>query len=227
MKRIRALIFDFDGLIIDTEVPCYQSWQEIYREYGGDLPFALWVRALGSSYEAAGFDPHGHLEQLIGQPLDRAEVEARRARRELELIEAQPVLPGVEAYISDARRLGLKLGIASSSPREWVDRHLRRVGLDRHFDVIRTSDDVGRVKPAPDLYLAALEGLGVRPDEAIALEDSPNGVTAAQEAGIFCVAVPNRLSERLPLEHADLRLASLADLPLEELIPLVEKNGRR
>ena len=120
--------------------------------------------------------------------------------------------------MDEARRLGLGLGVASSSDRRWVEGHLERLGLHAHFDVIRCADDVPRVKPDPALYRAVLDAMGVRPEEAVALEDSPNGVLAAKRAGLACVAVPNPLTARLDLSAADLRVASLAELSLPELL---------
>ena len=216
---IQALIFDFDGLIIDTEISSYQTWQEIYAEYGCDLPFETWATCIGGSPQL--FDPAAFLEEQIGRPIPREEIRARRRKRHLESVEQQPLLPGVEGYIQDARRLGLKIGLASSSPHSWVDTHLARLGVLDDFDSIKCFDDVTVTKPDPALYLAVLTALEVRGDEAIALEDSPNGVRAAQAAGIFCVAVPNPVTKQLPLEHADLQLTSLTDMPLEALITKV------
>ncbi len=213
---IRALVFDFDGLILDTEISAFQSWQEIYREYQQDLPLEKWVLCIGTSGDV--FGPCDYLEALLSQPLPRDEINTRRLQRHLELIAAEAALPGVETYIADARRLGLKLAVASSSPRRWVVGHLARLGLETHFDAIICGDEVESVKPDPTLYLTALNALAVQADEAIALEDLPNGVTAARRAGIFCVAIPNALTRILPLEHASLRLDSLADFPLEHLL---------
>ena len=150
--------------------------------------------------------------------MDRAAIRARRRRCHAELVAAQPLLPGVLDYIAAAGRLGLRLGVASSSSRDWVVGHLTRLGLDRHFAAVICADDVARTKPDPALYLAALAALDLRPEEAVALEDSPNGIAAAKAAGIFCVAVPNPLTRRLSLAAADLQLASLADLPLDRLL---------
>jgi HAD superfamily hydrolase (TIGR01509 family) len=213
---IRAIIFDFDGLILDTEISSYQTWQEIYAEYECELPFATWATCIGGSPEL--FDPCAYLEEQIGRPIAREEVRQRRRQRHLELITAQSALPGVETYLQDARRLGLRIGLASSSPHSWVDTHLARLGILDYFDSIQCFDDVTHTKPDPELYLAVLHALHVRGDEAIALEDSPNGVLAAQRAGIFCVAIPNPITNQLPLEHADMRLGSLADISLEELL---------
>jgi HAD superfamily hydrolase (TIGR01509 family) len=214
---IKALIFDFDGLILDTETPDFQSWQEIYHAYGGSLSFAEWAGWIGTMGE---FDPYDHLEGQLGHPIDRLAVRARRRTRFEELMVGKTPLPGVVEYLQEATRLGLKLGIASSSPRDWIVRNLGPLGLESYFDTIRCGDDVERTKPDPAVYLAALEALGVQVHQAIVLEDSPNGVLAAKRAGMYCVAVPNALTRQLSLDQADLQLASLADLPLEELLVL-------
>jgi putative hydrolase of the HAD superfamily len=137
---------------------------------------------------------------------------------------AQPVMPGVLDYLQGAKRLGLKLAIASSSSHSWVDTHAQRLGIFAYFDKVITSDEVGieRTKPHPDLFLLALEQLNVRANEAIVFEDSPNGVKAAQSAGIFVVAVPNSVTSLLSIENANLTLNSLADLSLIELLNQVQ-----
>ncbi len=220
---IKALIFDFDGLILETESPVYQSWQELYSSLGCELTFTFWADAIGKGVE--DFDPFASLEAQLGYKVDRLKLSPPRRAREMELILSQQALPGVVDYLSSARGLGLKLGVASSSSRSWVAGHLERLGLLSYFDCIRASGDVARTKPHPDLYLAALDCLGVAANEAIAFEDSAHGILAAHRAGLYCVSVPNDLTRRLPLNHADLRLESLADLPLEELIAKVEMNS--
>ena len=217
-QPISALIFDFDGLILDTEGPIYQSWQETYAQHGLVLPLELWVTIIGTYDEP--FDPWTYMQELAGKPLDGEAILPKRLERELELIYQNPIRPGVETYLSEAPRLGLKIGLASSSTCKWVKGHLQRLGLLAHFDCIRCKDDVQFTKPNPELYLAAAECLGVQAQACIALEDSPNGVTAAKAAGMFCVAAPNPLTHDLSLGHADLRLAELADLPLERLLEL-------
>jgi HAD superfamily hydrolase (TIGR01509 family) len=219
---IRGLILDFDGLILDTEGPIYQAWLEIFQEFGADLPLSAWEVWLGGSPQM--FDPCGYLEAQLGHTVDREALTSRQREREEELIAAGSALPGVEEYIADARRLGLKLGLASSSDCPWVYRHLERLGLREQFDSIKCAEDVANVKPSPDLYLAVLEDLGLAPGEAIAIEDSPHGITSAQAAGLFCVAVPNSLTRQLSTDHADSHLESLADLPLEDLISLAERK---
>jgi len=219
---VKLVVFDFDGLILDTEVPVYEAWQEIYGEHGVTLAFEKWAQCIGT---ADTFDPCVDLQDALGRALDAAALRGRHRTRTDALIAAQAILPGVREYVDEARRLGLRLGVASSSDRRWVEGHLQRLGLRERFDVIRCADDVARVKPDPALYRAVLEATGVRAEEAVALEDSPNGVLAAKRAGLACVAVPNALTARLDLGHADLRLDSLADLSLPELLDRLHGGG--
>ena len=191
----------------------YRSWQELYQEHGLDLPMEIWADVIGRGHE---FDPLAHLEERIGRKLDASVAERRRARR-TELVEALETLPGVMECIREARDLGLKLGVASSSSRAWVTGHLDRLGL-MDFDCVRCADDVAQAKPAPDLYLAVCECLGVAAQQAIAFEDSANGIAAAKAAGLHCVAVPNPMTASLDLSAADLRLESLADIPVRRLL---------
>jgi len=219
---IRGLIFDFDGLILDTEMPVYQSWVNLYRIFGMELPFDEWAGIIGTS-SAEHFDPFDRLEAQLGRKLERERLAAQRLEDELAQVARQPVLPGVEDLIAEAESRGLKLGVASSSTRSWVEGHLTRLGLVGHFAVIVTAEDVPRTKPDPALFRLALERLGLGAGEAIVLEDSPNGVSAAKAAGIFTVAVPNPLTAQLNLSHADVVVNSLADVSLDALL----RWGRR
>ena len=219
---IKGIIFDFDGLIVETEAAAFRCVRDVFEEHGVELPTSVWARVIGGTGVASSVggvhDVYDYLEERLGRAVDRGALRARVALRHQQLVEALPVLPGVEGYMNDAQAMGLKLAVASSSSRRWVAGHLGRLGLLARFEVVKTRDDVTRTKPEPDLFLAALAGLGLQAHEALALEDSPNGVTAAKAAGLFCVAVPNAMTDGLPLDHADLRLESLAELPLRELV---------
>jgi HAD superfamily hydrolase (TIGR01509 family) len=211
---IRAFVFDFDGVILDTEEPVYRSWLELYQEHGEDLPFDRWIQIVGSSN--AAFDPRGHLEHRLGRALTQEEID-RRIERRTQLVLEKAVLPGITELADAALAGGLKLGVASSSTCQWVDGHLQRLGIRDRFTCLRCRDDVPAVKPAPDLYLAALECLGVAPGEAVAIEDSPNGITAAKAASMSCVAVPNVITGGLDLSAADAVLKSLEGVTPEDL----------
>lgn len=215
---IKALIFDFDGLILDTEGPVFQSWQELFVSYGYDMTLADWQICIGTAEGTQTF--FDTLDDRLERPLDLEVEGPPRRQRELDLIANQPVLPGVKAYIQRAGELGLKLAIASSSPCEWVLGHLEQRGLREHFECVLASDDVGVTKPDPSLYLNALECLGVSASQAIAFEDSPNGIIAAKKAGLYCVAVPNHITSQLQIEHADLQMDSLAEMSLDQLLEI-------
>lgn len=212
---LRAILFDFDGLILETELPEFQAWNEIFLRYGCQFPVEQWIDWVGGAPDV-GFLIH-QLEAQSGQVVHREAIRAEHLRRFQELVNAEPVLPGVVETIQIARRLGLKLGAASSSPRWWVVGHLSRLGLIQYFDAICTKDEVRVVKPDPELYLAVLRELGVQAYEAVALEDSPNGLAAARAAGLYCIVVPSPLTKEAQFEGAGRRLESLEELQLEEI----------
>jgi HAD superfamily hydrolase (TIGR01509 family) len=223
--NLKALLFDFDGLILDTETPEFEVWQAIYREHGQHLAPETWGQVVGG-WGASQFDPATHLAELVGDGLN---VEGLRARHKAEseaLILRQPILPGVVTYLEEARRLGLRLAIASSSAHSWVDAHLERLGLFDRFEVVICSDDVlpGRTKPYPDLFLKAVDVLQVKAVDALVFEDSPNGVRAARAAGLVVVLVPNPLTALLRTDGANLTLASLAERPLQDLLDEVNRS---
>ena len=205
---IRALVFDFDGLMVDTEATSLQSWQELYAAQGQELPLDLWLTLIGT-WDAA-FDPSVYLEELVGRPI-AAEEHARRYSRELELSRQLPLMPGVLSHIEAAERRGMPLAVASSSSRVWVEGHLGNLGLRDRFACVLTRDDVVLTKPDPELYLAAAACLRVAPHEVLAYEDSSHGVTAAKDAGMPCVAVPGPLTAGSDLSRADRIVASLSD----------------
>jgi HAD superfamily hydrolase (TIGR01509 family) len=221
---IKAIVFDFDGVVIDTESPDFATWQAVFSAHGAHLDRTIWSRLIGG---AESFDFVQHLQDLTGFLLDRDKLSRGRRAEYLRAIEGSPVLNGVVEYIEATADLSLGLALASSSDGNWVRGHLERRGLASHFSVVLTRDDVTHAKPEPDLFLAAVEALGVRPEEAVAIEDSPNGITAAKRAGLFCVAVPNPMTRDLPLDHADLRLESLGEMPLAQLVDLANGNAVR
>jgi len=220
---IQALIFDFDGLLVDTETPAFESWRTLYAEYGHELTLELWQGALGTSH---GFDALAHLAALIAQPIDRPALLARRMAAKHALSAKQPLLPGARAILGQAAALGLPCAVASSSSRDWVLGWMRHHGIEAVFACVRTADDVVRTKPAPELFLSAAACLSAPPANCLVFEDSPNGILAARAAGMRCVAVPGAITRRLALPSADLLIDSLDALPLTDILASVSSHGR-
>jgi HAD superfamily hydrolase (TIGR01509 family) len=212
---IKALIFDFDGLIIDSETPDYLSWVEIYDQFKAELSREKWSSLVGGW---GTFDPYQYLEDQIEQELDRGELRTRRRKRYRELCEQKPILPGVAQMIQQAKARTLKLAVASNSIGEWVNSHLKRLELYDYFDVVVTRDQVSIGKPNPEMYLKALDLLGITANEAIAFEDSRTGSMGAKRAGIYTIAIPNEMTRNLDFSHCDHVVASMQLLNIDDMI---------
>jgi HAD superfamily hydrolase (TIGR01509 family) len=218
---LQAIVFDFDGLIVDTEGPGFVSWSELYEKFGQKLTLDDWRHATGY---VGGFDPGLHLEKLVGHKLDWSVHGPRRESRNWELTLEQSTLPGIQRLMADARDRAIKIGVASNSGSGWVEQGLERLGL-RHFaETIVTRDMVLNPKPAPDVYLKAIQTLQADPHYSVALEDSEPGSRAARAAGMRVVAIPNQFSERQDLSIADQIVPSAEDLSVEGLVKLVENR---
>lgn len=204
---ISAIVFDLDGLIIDTERTSLASWEEAYRAAGFELPLEAWKTTIGTW--DAEYDPVIDLGERRGHPLSADELQARR-EREWELASTLEAMPGVIEHINAASAWGVAVGIASSSSRRWVVGHLERLGILDRFECVCTRDDVLRTKPDPSLYFRALLCLGVDGSEALAYEDSPNGLIAAKSAGMRCVVVPGLLTQDADYALADVVVPTLA-----------------
>ncbi len=221
---IRAFLFDFDGLILDTETASRAGWRWLYEQHGQQLPDDLWSTVVGTH---GSWNVMDHLEQLVGEPIDRESWNERRYAHELTLLETEELRPGILDYLAFAQERRLKRAIVSSASRRWIDMHLERLEQTVGWDAIITADrDSARAKPNPTMYLEALEVLGVSAAEAIVFEDSPNGIRAGKAAGIFVVGIPNDVTREYGLEEADLVLESLADLPPAELLQRADGGGR-
>jgi HAD superfamily hydrolase (TIGR01509 family) len=220
--NVAAIIFDFDGLILDTESPLFEEWCAAYRRRGFELTLDVWQHSLGTK---GGFDPCAHLQDLMGAPVDCEAVRGEVIPRYRERCETQPLLPGVAEVLAEARQLSLRTAVASSSSVGWVEGWLSRHGIRALFGAVCGRDDVERVKPDPDLFLLAASRVGVAPEACVVLEDSPNGMLAARAAGMRCIAVPNDLTRALTLPGPDLVVRSLADQSLESLLQQLEGAG--
>ncbi len=212
---IGAVIFDFDGLILDSETPEYLAWKAVYARYGLEFPLASWLQNVGRN--DSPFDPLGPFRG-DGSPIAPAAAAAlwqeQHATLECEFLAP---LPGVVPLLTGLRRRRVPTGVASSSRIARVRGLLAALGLGGHFDTAAGGDEVARAKPAPDVYLLAAHRLGAMPERCVALEDSENGVRAAKAAGMRCIAVPSALTQGLDFSAADLIVGSLAEVTPETL----------
>jgi HAD superfamily hydrolase (TIGR01509 family) len=215
---LKALIFDFDGTILDTETPEFENWQRLYRDFENELEVADWGRGIGTW---GAFDPWAHLEAKLGYALDRDAIHASQRPLLLEALKTQPILPGVHDLLLEAKQQGFKLAIASSSDIDWVRGWTDHLGILELFDAFATRYEVEHVKPDPALYALALNKLGLEASEAIAIEDSPNGARAALAAGLTCVVVPNPVTRTLEFPEGVHRFETLENIRLEDLQRLV------
>lgn len=217
---LQGILFDFDGLILDTETPIFQAWQEMYRKYGEELILADWAEILGKSVEE--MEPLKDFFRDRDNDNDQQTILEQISRRELELVEKQKPLPGVMELIQKARASGIKQGIVSSSDLKWVRTHLQRLRLEDFFDDISCADEVTEAKPDPALYHLGLKKMNLMPEKVVVLEDSPNGILSAKRAGLYCIAVPNQITRQLPYHKnggtPDLILDSLHSFPWDELM---------
>ncbi|MBP2079113.1 HAD family hydrolase [Oceanobacillus polygoni] len=217
---IKAVIFDFDGLILDTETAWFQSYKEVLNDqFKFDLPLEVFVKCVGSNDTALV----AYLKKEIGDQLDANAIRERAGELHAQLVKEAKAREGVEAYLAEAREAGLTIALATSSTKKWVTTHLTNLNLISYFDYLITQDMVELVKPAPDLFLKTLEILKVEPYEAIVFEDSLNGLMAALEAKLPTVIIPNPVTELLPFENYHLKLNSMADMSLQDIIESLKK----
>jgi HAD superfamily hydrolase (TIGR01509 family) len=218
VAELEAVVFDFDGLVLDTEWCEYVTAAEQFRAHGTELSLELWKTFIGSLEH-----PHWTeiLEEQLGRPIERDVIVPARRRAHAECTSGLSPLPGVVALRDAIAAEGLPVAIASSSPADWVEGHLSDQGLLDRFPVRATGDEVPRTKPDPAVYLLACERLGVDPSAAVAIEDSVNGIAAAKAAGMAAVAVPGSLTRGMDFSHADLEVGSCLELDPAVLRKLV------
>lgn len=212
----RALIFDFDGLILDTEVAIFDAWRELYASHGFTLTIETWAQCVGSDF--GHYDPQVELEQFLGRSLDWPPLVELRRKRVGEILTDKDAMPGVRDRLREARENGLRCAVASSSSHRWVDGWLEKLGLDEFFSHVSCLEDTGKAKPDPSLFLHAAEHLQVEPAEAIVLEDSLNGLRAAHAAGMRCIVVPCEVTKHLAFDGAWKQVRSLEEFTVPGLL---------
>lgn len=205
-----AVFFDFDGILVDTEWAIYEAWLETFRREGYDLPLALYTRCIGSDFDT--WSPKTYLEELTGSSFDWEQMDKDRQVVIRAALEEQGPIEGVVDLLKEIQRRGIKLAVVSSSSHSWVDWWLERLEIDGFFKEVICRGDAPRIKPAPDLYLAAAKKLGVDPRKCLVIEDSLNGLFSASAAGMKTWIVPNRVTSALDFSDADEVLSNFKSL---------------
>jgi len=224
--NVEALIFDFDGLILDTETPRFLAWCRTYRRFGGRLTLADYARNIGG--DNSHFDFKKDLEESIGRHIPWETVDLDRRAYCGNLMEREKPLPKALALIREGWRKKLRLAVASSSPAFWVLPNLEKHGLTEYFSCVVTAENGLKVKPEPDVFSESLRRLGCPAGNAIAFEDSPHGLLAARRAGIACVVIPNKITRRLAFDRPDLVLGPFRRRSLDDIVASLEagRGGR-
>ncbi|EJQ47685.1 HAD hydrolase, family IA [Bacillus cereus BAG5X1-1] len=211
---MKAIIFDFDGLIVDTETIWFHSFRDAVREYGGELPLEEFAKCIGTTDEVL----YAYLKEQLKEKFNEHALRGKVTTLHKEKMKMPKARDGVKEYLEEAKELGLKIALASSSSREWIVRFLEELQIRDYFELIKTREDVEKVKPDPALYKVTIEELGIEPSEAVVFEDSLNGLKAAVAAGLKCVVVPNDVTRNLQFENHHLRIESMKEKSLKEVL---------
>ncbi|GGJ04063.1 phosphoglycolate phosphatase [Paenibacillus hunanensis] len=211
---IKAVVFDFDGLILDTETVWFECYKKVLARYRLELTLEQFAPSIGTHND----DFRNYIERELKEPGIGRTIEQEVSAMIPGRVDMLQARAGVQSYLEEAKGLGLRIALATSSDRKWIEYYLQRLELRDYFEVIKTSDDVSAVKPDPELYLRVIDELRIPAHEAVAFEDSLNGLRAAKGAGLHCTIVPNPVTSFLPFEHYDLRLASMEEMSLLDVL---------
>jgi len=220
IMKIKGLIFDFDGLILDTESAEVHIWEMVFQQFGLTFPLDRYMQHVGSATDNL-------FVQDIMHDLGMSAEQIRSAMDKFEqlfLVDGSFDTPreGVREFILSIKNAHLKLGIASNSYRPWVIGHLQNLHLSQYFDPICTRDEVSNSKPDPEIYNLVLKKWNFTPQQVVAFEDSPTGVRAAKNAGIYCAAIPNPITAKMDISHADVIFNSFTEVDLHEIMRNLE-----
>ncbi|MDA7867490.1 HAD-IA family hydrolase [Akkermansiaceae bacterium] len=209
-----AILFDFDGVILDTEWSIYESMRGVFVENGHDLPLEEYVKCIGSDFNT--WSPETMLEDLTGKTFDWQTIGIARNKWIREEIAKLDAMPGVRDAVDFCQEREIPTAIVSSSNHKWVDGWLEKLDLLESFDHIIAREDAPRIKPAPDLYAEAVRRIGLPAPKCLVIEDSLNGMKSAHEVGCPVAAIPNRITQCIDFSAAEYQYPSLVEF-LEDL----------
>lgn len=212
---IKAVIFDFDGLLVDTETIWFEAFREVfYERYQVELDLAGYSECIGTGNDVL----YSYFRKIAGEAVECELLEELAAARYTSMMRAPVLREGVKEYLEEAKQYNLKIALASSSSKQWVQSYLEQLNIIDYFEVINTKDDVKNIKPDPELYIKTLKDLDLTSKEAVVFEDSLNGLSAAKQARIRCIIVPNAVTKNLKFEDFDERIESMSQISLSNLL---------
>jgi HAD superfamily hydrolase (TIGR01509 family) len=218
-----AVVFDFDGTILDSETAEFESHEQLFSECGATLTVEEWCEGVGIVTPADHWFVRLR-DRATHPPIDYEQfVERRRAYFRARV--RWELMPGIAELLDELTGAGVPCAVASTATGDWVTRALRDLGLATRFDAVVTGDEVEHGKPAPDVYLEAARRLGIDPRWCVAVEDSGPGLTAASAAGMKTVVIPHTLSLNHDFANADLQVSHAGELTLARLQRLID-SGR-
>ncbi|NNM44126.1 MAG: HAD family phosphatase [Chlamydiae bacterium] len=231
-QPIKAIIFDCDGTLVDSEYAHYQSWQYAVQNQGGDLSLEEYYFYVGNSAE---LNAKLLAEKIGSDRSDKIEKDKREHYRRLQnlgLPSIEPTIAFINRLAKEKEKLDFKLAVASALGKEEIVSSLKQLGIENLFDIVLSgSDDLssyndpeGVNKPKPYIYLHAAKELNTTTDQCVVIEDSSSGVTAGVAAGCFTIAVPNPYTFHQDLSHAHVRIPSFADMSVETFLQMVAMN---
>ncbi len=210
LAEANAVLFDFDGIIIDSEWPIFESWHRVFAANGHELAVETYVQCIGSDFDT--WSPEKYLEELTGKTFDWPAINAQRqVELEADLVDVE-TLSGVRESFQAILNAGKKLAVVSSSSHRWVDKWLEKLDLISSVHEVVCRGDAPKIKPAPDLYLEAVRRFNLPASECLVIEDSLNGIKAGKAAGCMTVAVPSRLTSVLDFSTSDSVISDLIEL---------------
>ena len=208
-RTFKAAIFDMDGLILDSERTVLSCWEKIGEKYGFKDIVTYGISVIGKNKKATVDE----FERVYGEPGDRYERELREIYNGLAQKGEVPLKPHTLELLESMKNAGMKIAIASSSTREEVTTQMEMLGALKFFDTCVSGDQVTQSKPDPEIFLLACDALGVKPEEAVGLEDSFNGVRACKASGLYTIMVPDIIQPDDEMKGlADVILPSLKDV---------------
>lgn len=212
---LKAVILDFDGVIVDTESVWYNIYKDWLREkYDYDLKIQDYLVCVGSN-NLALFE---FLKREIGEEIDFYHFKQVATDEFIKKTDNLPLMDGVDIFIKEMKQKGIHIGLATSATMTKPKFHLKRLGLFELFDVFSTAELFEKIKPAPDSFLKAAELLQIKPEECLAVEDSENGLQSAQNAEMPCLIVPNEVTKYSSFTGYFKIFGSLGQVDVEELI---------